>query len=244
MKVNELHGWNVSRQEAEEIQRKLRNEISLEDHIAISDIKLVAGIDNGYTTEDGITTAHAVVVVLDFPGLNIVEKQFASERIDFPYIPGLLSFREAPAILAACRKVANEPDVVLFDAQGYAHFRRLGVASHIGLILDVPSIGCAKTRLIGRYEEPKEEFGAYAPLVDHNEVIGAVVRTRLQHSPLFVSPGHRISVETAMRVVLACCKDNNFLPEPTRLAHNLITEYTRPLRRSTTTKKAKSRNAP
>jgi deoxyribonuclease V len=242
MKINELHSWNVSRQEAEEIQRELRHKVSLEDHIALSDIKMVAGIDNAYTSDSSITTAHAVVVVLDFPQLNVVEEQYAAERIDFPYIPGLLSFREAPAILAACRKVASEPDVVLFDAQGYAHFRRLGAASHIGLILDVPSIGCAKTRLVGRYEEPKQEFGAHSPLTDRNEVIGAVVRTRLQHSPLFVSPGHKISVETALQVVLACCKENNFLPEPTRLAHNLITQHTKPYRRSTTAKKSKSRS--
>lgn len=239
MKVNELHRWDVSRQEAEEIQRELRHKVSLENQIALSDIKLVAGIDNAYTTENSITTAHAVVVVLGFPGLNIVETQFASSRIDFPYIPGLLSFREAPAILAACRQVASEPDVVLFDAQGYAHFRRLGAASHIGLMLERPSIGCAKTRLVGRYEEPKEEFGAYSPLIDRKEVIGAVVRTRPHHSPLFVSPGHRISVDNAVSVVLACCKDNNFLPEPTRLAHDLITEYTRPLRRPKSNKKQK-----
>jgi deoxyribonuclease V len=238
MKVNELHQWDVTRQEAEEIQRQLRHKVSLEDHIDIAGIKLVAGVDNGYTTEDSMTTAHAVVVVLDFPGLNIVETQYASLRIKFPYIPGLLSFREAPAILAAFQKLSSEPDVVLFDAQGIAHFRRLGAASHIGLMLDVPSIGCAKSRLTGKYEEPKEEFGAYSPLIDRKEVIGAVVRTRPQHSPLFVSPGHKISVEASVKIVLACCKDNNFLPEPTRLAHNLITEYTRPMRRSKTTKKA------
>jgi deoxyribonuclease V len=169
--------------------------------------------------------------------LNVVEQQFASCRIDFPYIPGLLSFREAPAIVAACRKVSSEPDVVLFDAQGYAHPRRLGAASHIGLLLDRPSIGCAKTRLIGSYEEPGEEFGAYSPLIARNEVIGTVLRTRPLHSPLFVSPGHRISIDSAIKVVLSCCKDNNFLPEPTRLAHNLIIEYTRPLRRSKTSRK-------
>lgn len=237
MKVNELHRWDVSYEEAREIQRELRHKIRLEDQIDLSTIQLVAGIDNAYTTNDAITTAHAVVVVLDFPGLNIVETQFASVPIDFPYIPGLLSFREAPAIVAACRKVSSEPDVVLFDAQGYAHFRRLGAASHIGLMLEVPSIGCAKSRLVGKYEEPEQEFGAYSPLVDRGEVIGAVVRTRPQHSPLFVSPGHLISVETAVRIVLACCKDNNFLPEPTRLAHDLITEHTKPLRRSKSGKK-------
>src|SRR4051812_9213524 len=112
MKVNELHGWNVSRQEAEEIQRELRHKVSLEDQIALSDIKLVAGVDNGYTSEGSITPAHAVVVFLVFPKLNIVEKHFPSERIFFPYIPGFLFFRKPPAILAACRKAASEPDVV------------------------------------------------------------------------------------------------------------------------------------
>jgi deoxyribonuclease V len=156
-----------------------------------------------------------------------METIFASNPVTFPYVPGLLTFREAPAILEACRKIDVEPDVMLFDGQGYAHFRRMGLASHLGIVLDRPTIGCAKSRLIGRFEEPSQEFGAFSPLVDRGEKVGAVVRTRPGHSPLFVSPGNRITIETAISIVLACCRNNNFMPEPTRLAHNLVTRHAR-----------------
>ena len=161
-------------------------------------ITLVAGIDNTYVTEDGKTTAGAVVVVLTFPEMEVVETAFAWQPIAFPYVPGLLSFREAPAVLAAYADLTVEPDVVLCDGQGYAHPRRFGLASHLGVLLDRPTIGCAKSRLIGEYEEPERVFGANTPLVDRGEVVGAAVRTRPRHKPLFVSPGHKISVETAV----------------------------------------------
>jgi deoxyribonuclease V len=159
--------------------------------------------------------------------MEIIETAFAWQPIAFPYVPGLLSFREAPAVLAACADLTVEPDIFLCDGQGYAHPRRLGLASHLGLFLERPTIGCAKSRLVGEYEEPERVFGAHTPLVDRGEVVGAAVRTRPRHKPLFVSPGHKISLETAVDVTLACCRGGAFLPEPTRLAHELVTQERR-----------------
>ena len=232
MDVRELHPWEVTPDEARRIQRDLRGQIRLEDAVAPADIRVVAGVDNSYVQRGEATTAYAVVVVFSFPALELVETSFASADIGFPYVPGLLSFREAPAILAAFRQVRTAPDVILFDGQGYAHPRRLGLASHLGLVLDRPSIGCAKSILVGRYEEPERTFGAATPLVHDGETVGTAVRTRPRHKPLFVSPGHKVSLDTAVRIVLACCRENNFLPEPTRLAHDLITAHTRPLRQA------------
>jgi deoxyribonuclease V len=222
-----LHGWDVSPAEARRIQTDLAGRVDLNDAIAIDSIEIVAGVDNTYVTREGKTTAGAVVVALTFPAMEIMETVVAWQPIAFPYVPGLLSFREAPAVLAACADLRVEPDIFLFDGQGYAHPRRLGLASHLGLILERPTVGCAKSRLVGEYEEPERIFGAHTPLVDRGEVIGAAVRTRPRHKPLFVSPGHKISVETAVDVVLACCRNGAFLPEPTRLAHKTVTRERR-----------------
>jgi deoxyribonuclease V len=227
MRFSTVHAWDVSPAEARRIQVDLAARVDLNDAIAIDAIEVVAGVDNTYITRDGKTTAGAVVVVLTFPAMEIVETVVAWRPIAFPYVPGLLSFREAPAVLAACADLSVEPDVFLFDGQGYAHPRRLGLASHLGLFLDRSTIGCAKSRLIGEYEEPERVFGAHTPLVDRGEVVGAAVRTRPRHKPLFVSPGHKISVETAVAVALACCRDGAFLPEPTRLAHEIVTRERR-----------------
>jgi deoxyribonuclease V len=227
MRFSTVHEWDVSPAEARRIQADLAARVDLNDAIAIDAIDVVAGVDNTYITRNGKTTAGAVVVVLTFPAMEIEETVVAWRPIAFPYVPGLLSFREAPAVLAACADLSVEPDVFLFDGQGYAHPRRLGLASHLGLFLDRPTIGCAKSRLIGEYEEPERVFGAHTPLVDRGEVVGAAVRTRPRHKPLFVSPGHKISVETAVAVALACCRDGAFLPEPTRLAHEIVTRERR-----------------
>ena len=149
---------------------------------------------------------------------EVVETAIASMDVTFPYIPGLLSFREAPVCLAAVEKLENEPDVFLIDGQGIAHPRRLGLASHLGLFLDKPTIGCAKSRLTGTFEEPAVEKGSNRPLYDGDEVIGAVVRTRSNVKPLFVSVGHRCMLEDAIDLTLACATKYR-LPEPTRLAH-------------------------
>ena len=205
------------------MQADLAGRVLLTDAMSLDAVETIAGVDNSYIKEGGKTVACAVVVALAFPSLEVIETAVAWSPVTFPYVPGLLSFREAPAVLAACAELNVEPDVVLFDGQGYAHPRRLGLASHLGLFLDRPAIGCAKSRLIGQYEEPERVFGAQTPLVDRGEVVGAAVRTRPHHKPLFVSPGHKVSVETAVAITLGCCREGRFLPEPTRLAHELVT---------------------
>jgi deoxyribonuclease V len=163
--------------------------------------------------------AYATVAVLDFPGLSVVEVQGFEASLSFPYVPGLLAFREIPSVVGALRKVETPVDAVIFDAQGLAHPRRMGLASHLGLFLDVPSVGCAKSRLVGRHEEVGEEKGSGADLVDRGEVVGKVVRTRGRVSPVYVSVGNGIDLGSAVELVLACCTRYR-LPEPTRQAHN------------------------
>lgn len=228
MHIQHLHDWNVSPTEARHIQETLRARLQTSDAIALDDIHHVAGVDNAYRRDGDGGSAYAAVVVLDFPTLEIVDTAFGSCPVAFPYIPGLLTFREAPAVLQALEQVSIEPDVVLFDGHGYAHPRRFGLASHLGVLLDRPSIGCAKSRLVGRFDEPPQDFGAWTPLIDKEETIGAVLRTRPGHTPLFVSIGHKTSLETAVAVVLACRRSGRFLPEPTRLAHQLVTKRAHP----------------
>jgi deoxyribonuclease V len=162
--------------------------------------------------------ARAAVVVLSYPALGLLEQSVAQEPVAMPYIPGFLAFREAPAIIAACEKLAIEPDLFIFDGQGIAHPRGMGIASHVGVILDKPSIGCAKSRLWGKHHEPAAQAGSYVHLYDGEDVIGAVLRTRDNVSPVYVSIGHRVDLETAIEYVLGCCKRYR-LPEPTRYAH-------------------------
>jgi deoxyribonuclease V len=230
VEVRDLHSWNLAPREAARLQRELRSQVSLRDEITLSDVRIVAGADNGYARRAAATIAFSAVVVLSFPDLELLETQTAICPVQFPYVPGLLSFREAPAILAAFRQVQTRPDVGLFDAHGYAHPRRFGAASHLGLLLDLPSIGCAKSRLIGSYEEPEPTFGARRPLIDHGEVVGAVVRSRAGRAPLFVSPGHKMSVDNAVAIALACCRGASIMPEPTRQADKLVRSLTRSAR--------------
>jgi deoxyribonuclease V len=157
-------------------------------------------------------------VVLSFPELNLVEVEIAEAKIKLPYIPGLLSFRECPLTLDACQKLCNTPDLVLVDGQGIAHPRRLGLASHLGLLLDVPTIGCAKSILCGRHEPVGEEAGSHAELIDNGEIIGAALRTRTGIRPIYISIGHKIDLSSALYWVMKCCHGYR-LPEPTRLAH-------------------------
>lgn len=230
MEIAVLHPWDVTPDEARRLQAQLSRRVRLVDGVTLDQITSVAGVDTAYVETARGTTAHAVAVRLRFPDLVVIETSAAAVPITFPYVPGLLSFREAPAILAALRGLAA-PDVLLFDGQGYAHPRRLGLASHLGLVLDRPTIGCAKRRLVGRYDEPGPAAGDATPLVDRGEVVGAAVRTRPGRAPLFVSPGHQLSVATAVAITLACCRNQQFLPEPTRLAHRLVTEQARRHRR-------------
>lgn len=179
-------------------------------------VATVAGID--VSLRDKV--ACAAVVALSYPDLKVVDHAIATRPATFPYIPGLLSFREGPAILDAMSRLSSMPDLLIFDGQGVAHPRRLGIASHIGLLTDIPAIGCAKSRLCGQHKEPGFERGSHVALIDNGEIIGAVVRTRRGVKPVFVSVGHRVDLSTGIKYVLSCCRGYR-LPETTRLAHRL-----------------------
>jgi deoxyribonuclease V len=211
------HPWDMSPEDARKLQRKLAPLVIRKSELTT--MKTVAGIDAGLKGD----IVCAAVVALAFPGLEVVARATATRRIPYPYIPGLLTFREGPAILDALGRLECKPDLLIFDGQGIAHPYRLGIASHIGLLADLPSIGCAKSRLCGRYQEPEVERGSHMPLVDRGETIGAVVRTRSGVKPVFVSIGHRMDLKTSIDVVLACCKGYR-LPETTRKAHRLAEE--------------------
>jgi deoxyribonuclease V len=181
-------------------------------------ITRVAGVDVGF--EDGGRIARAAVAVLSFPDLAPMERSIARLDTAFPYIPGLLSFRELPAVLEALAHLSEPPDVILCDGQGRAHPRRFGIACHLGLLLDLPTLGVGKTRLIGEHEEPGPERGDWTALLDKGEIIGATLRTRPGVKPLYISGGHRVGLESAVRLTLACLTRYR-LPETTRAAHRL-----------------------
>ncbi len=220
MRTLDLHPWNVSPTEARMIQTELRNRVDRTSRVDIADIKLVGGVDATYFQIGEDTFAVAGVIVLSFPDLEVVEEVTARQLVTFPYVPGLLTFREGPAVLEAARKVHSEPDVIIFDGQGYAHPRRIGVASHLGVFLDRPSIGCAKSKLIGKIEE--EIVDNCAPLTDRGERIGTALHTRPRARPLIISAGHRICLEDAVAITRACCRGGRRLPVPTRLAHEMV----------------------
>jgi deoxyribonuclease V len=211
-----LHRWDLTPKEAMALQAELAARVVRED--TAREVRRVAGVDVGFEDDGKVT--RAAVAVLDFPGLALAERVVVRQPTRFPYIPGLLSFREAPAVLAAFERLRAVPDLILYDGQGIAHPRRFGIASHVGLLLDAPSIGVAKTRLVGEHRRLPERKGAWVPLVDHGETIGAVLRTRAGVTPLYVSIGHRVSLEAAVRWVMACTTRYR-LPETTRWAHHL-----------------------
>ncbi len=225
VKARNIHGWQVSVAEAIQLQEKLACQVSREfDGVSP---QLVAGVDMS-VRRDG--TAKAAIVVLTFPGLAPLEAQVVDGSLSFPYVPGLLTFREAPLVLVACEKLKLTPDIILVDGQGIAHPRRFGLASHLGILLDVPTIGCAKSRLCGEYEMPADALGCYTELRDDGEVIGAVLRTKQCTKPIYVSIGHKCDLKTAVKTVLDCCRGYR-IPQPTRLAHlaaggNLVMTFT------------------
>ncbi|MGD8589813.1 MAG: deoxyribonuclease V [Chromatiales bacterium] len=219
MQLSLQHSWNLSPTQARELQLELRNQVIMVDRF--DPPSWVAGVDVGFEEHGSVT--RAAVAVLSFPDLQLVDQASARQPTRFPYVPGLLSFREIPAILDALDQLGQTPDLLLCDGQGLAHPRRFGLACHLGLLCDLPSIGVAKSRLIGRHGELPEHKGAWVPLLDHEEVIGAVVRTRLRVKPVYVSIGHRVSLASAIHYTLACTTRYK-LPETTRAAHHLASD--------------------
>jgi len=215
VKIHQLHDWQISIAQAKQIQCELASQVSQRGKI--TNPRFIAGVDISSPDSTGI--AYAAVVVLNYPELETAEIEIAEDKLTFPYIPGLLSFREAPLVLAACQKLSTNPDLMLIDGQGIAHPRRFGLASHLGLFLDISTIGCAKSRLCGNHEPLlTSEAGTYVKLTDNDEVIGVALRTKARVNPIYVSIGHKIDLPTAIYWVMECCRGYR-LPEPTRLAH-------------------------
>jgi deoxyribonuclease V len=220
MKFEQIHSWDLCPRDAIALQKQLAAQVSRKREPG--NISYVAGVDVGF--ERDIATAS--VAILEYPSLTLSESRTASLPVSFPYIPGLLSFREIPAVLAALEKIETRPDIIICDGQGIAHPRRFGIACHLGLITGIPTIGAGKTRLTGTYLEPGEEKGCSSPLLDKSELIGAVLRTRAHVKPIYVSIGHKMDLETAVSCVLSCTTKYR-LPETTRWAHRLASERTK-----------------
>ncbi len=214
MKAKSLHGWSLSTSQAIEIQNRLTAHVSRKNELG--EVRYIAGVDISVDMVRKAATGSAVL--LDYPGLEIVEIGMAQGTLDFPYIPGLLSFREIPLTLAACEKLTIAPDLIIVDGQGIAHPRRIGLASHLGLFLDTPTIGCAKSLLCGKHEDVEAEPGSYSPIMDRGETIGAALRTKTAVKPVYISIGHKTDLENAIHWIMRCSRGYR-LPEPTRLAH-------------------------
>lgn len=214
--MNLEHNWDVSPAQAITIQEELRQQTILTDDF--DQIQTVAGVDVGFDKTSN--SGRAAIAVLHLPELELMETAVVEMVLHFPYVPGLLSFREIPVILKALERLSVPPDLLLCDGQGYAHPRRLGIASHLGILADIPAIGVAKTRLIGTHDTVPKRKGSWARLMDTNEVIGAVLRTRENVKPLYISAGHRVSLATSLSYVMQCVTRYK-LPETTRQAHAL-----------------------
>lgn len=212
-----LHEWNLSPTEAVALQQQLRSQIRIGP---LTKTPLtIAGCDISFNKFE--ETVYAGVVVLNLETLETIEEAGVISTATFPYIPGLLSFREIPSLLEAWAKLKTEPDVVMFDGHGIAHPRRIGIASHGGLFLNRPTFGCGKSVLVGKYDEPAPERGSWSPMIHNEDVVGAALRTKNKVNPVYVSPGHLIDLETAIALTLQC--DGGYrIPEPTRRAHNLV----------------------
>jgi deoxyribonuclease V len=215
MEIARLHSWVVSADEAVAIQQRLRSLVVRENGFDPAQVRTIAGVDASYRDK-----AYAAIVVLSLPDLVVVEQVVAERETPFPYVPGLLSFREAPAVLDAMEKLKARPDLLMFDGQGIAHPRRLGIAAHMGVYIGMPSIGCAKSRLTGSYHEPGPNVGDLSPLMAGREQIGVVLRSKPRTNPLFISIGHLIDLPTATNFVLQTLHGYR-LPEPTRQADRL-----------------------
>ncbi|MBW4572013.1 MAG: deoxyribonuclease V [Tolypothrix carrinoi HA7290-LM1] len=217
MKIYQRHAWQLTLDEAIAIQEQLQAEVITEDKFK-EPVQYVAGVDMGFEA-DG-TISRAAVAVLSFPDLQVIETSLAYRPTTFPYIPGFLSFREIPAVLDALEKITTIPDIILCDGQGIAHPRRFGIACHLGVLVDIPTIGVAKSLLVGKHEIVPETKGSWQPLIHKGETIGAVLRSRTKVKPLYISSGHRVSLPTAIDYVLRCTPKYR-LPETTRIADKL-----------------------
>ena len=214
MDITPLHDWNLPLTEAATLQTMLAKRLHVDR--PLKKCKLIAGADCSYNKFS--TTMYAAVVVLRLSDLSIVETQGAVGEAMFPYVPGFLSFREIPILMQAFAKLAHRPDAVMLDGQGIAHPRRMGIAAHVGLWLNIPSFGCGKSKLCGTFDEPGLEAGDRSPLIDKGQTVGAVLRTKKRTKPVFISPGHLIDLESAVRLTLQCSGGYR-IPEPTRQAH-------------------------
>jgi len=219
--------WNVTPREAMRLQESLRERVELEDRFG--DIRYVAGADLAF--DPATEVAFAGVIVYRFPNLEEVERRMARRKLRFPYVPGLLSFRECPILLAAFARLKTEPDLVLIDGHGRAHPRRFGIACHIGILFDKPTIGCAKSRLVGEHQDPDRRAGSTSPLMLEGERLGVVLRTRDNVRPIYVTTGHRVSPDTAVGLVKQCL-DGFRIPKPTREADHYVRDLRRAYQRS------------
>jgi len=238
MRLTVRHRWNVTTAEAREIQQKLR--VNWEGSDRLGTIRTVAGLDAAFVLKGSqafrkpsrwnalreANRAIGAAVLFNYPEMCELERASAEVPLEFPYVPGFLSFREIPALLAALQKLQQMPDLLFCDGQGYAHPRRMGLASHLGVVLDVPSIGCAKSLLIGEHDTMGREQGEWSAIRDGAETIGAALRTRTDCAPMYISAGHRVSLETALRLTLSVC-DGTRVPRPTREADRYVSRTKR-----------------
>jgi deoxyribonuclease V len=219
MKVQHLHEWNLDPQSAIELQKNLASKL-VDEPIDISKVKLIAGVDVSVKNE----ISQAAVVVTSYPDMKVLEIVRAKRPTTYPYIPGLLTFREGQVLVEAFEKLQMEPDVFVFDGMGRIHPRKMGIAAHMGLWLDRPTIGCGKTHLLGRYDEPGQERGSYSQLTYKKEILGVVLRTRDKVKPVYISPGNHANLETAIQLILSVTSKYR-LPDPIRLAHGAAGQY-------------------
>lgn len=210
------HPWDISPKEAILLQQKLRKQVILEDRIG--EVRIIAGTDVSYDAK--VKQARAVVALLSFPDLSLISHTTATMASPFPYIPGLLSFREVPPLIECFKQLESKPDLILCDGHGFAHPRRFGLACHLGVLFDIPSIGVAKRILVGEHEPIPQTRGAWKPLFQEGEIIGAAVQSRPNTKPIYVSIGHRISLGTSIELLMKCTTRYR-LPETTRWAHRL-----------------------
>ena len=238
MKLKLPARWDLTPKEAMRLQEELRERVEMRDRFG--PLRYVAGADMAFDPETNV--AFAGVIVYRFPDMQEVERRMARRRLRFPYVPGLLSFRESPVLLAALARLKTDPDLLLIDGHGYAHPRRFGIACHLGVLLDAPTIGCAKSLLVGEHDEPGGRAGATAPLLLGGERLGVALRTRERVKPIYVTVGHRVSLDSAVRLVRQCV-DGFRIPKPTREADH----YVRDLRRAyqaarTASQRSKAKN--